>query len=110
MSSEDTAVDEAEKVYHVKILPWRRDMVEYLKIIDDQRHVSDEKFAEGGSKPVRRVQGSRLLESVRKPPRGLPRSLYDTNWIEGKDEDYIEMKLQLSEKPLKWLKIRQGRG
>jgi len=58
MSSDESGMeDEIEIIYHMKVMPWRRDLETELRIIDNQRLVDTDIFAPRGSKPVKRRWG-----------------------------------------------------
>ena len=94
MSSEDTDVG-IDRKYHVKILLWRREMDEYLNLIDNQWH-HDAGYSQAGSKPIRRLRHLHTLPLTRNPPKGLPETLYDQRWLADADSDYQEVNLNIS--------------
>lgn len=110
MSSDDTCIDDHEKVYHVKTLPWRRELDSYMDIIDNQRRIPDEKFAEAGSTPVKRLRGKKLLTSSREAVKGLPKALYDRDWIKRQDQSYLDVVVEISDVKFPWLKLKQASG
>jgi len=102
MSSEDSSIEGFEKVYRVKILIWHRNIDQYLDLIDGERHIPDDKFAEAGSKPIQHIQHSGNMESIRNPASGLPRTLYNEEWLKDVDE-YAQLELNVSQEQFQWM-------
>lgn len=108
-SENDTHGSSIESVCRPRIMEWRRDIEEELRIIDAQRHLDKDIFSPRGAKPVTRIRNSRNPISTRKPKPGLPRPLYDDEWINGKSETYLEKTLKVSEGKFLWMKV-EARG
>ena len=102
MSSEDTDIS-IDRKYRVKILLWRRNMDQYLKLIDKQRYGPDSGFAPAGSKPIQRVRNLPTPPSTRAAPTGLPETLYDQRWLASTDTNYREITLSVSRENFQWL-------
>jgi len=103
MSSEESeGDDDTEITFHVKTLPWRRNITEELQIIDNMRLLEKGIFAPQGSKPVKRLQGTSVV-STREAAMGLPRTLYDESWL--RLQPHPNLKPNVSERPFKWLNI-----
>ena len=82
MSSDESGVEnEIETIYHIKMMPWRRNIVTELQIIDDQWLVDIDIFTPRGSKPVKRRWGIRNIQSSRKAVANLPHAFYN-EWLE----------------------------
>ena len=78
MSSDESSVEGMQTVYRVKILVWRRNIEEYLKLIDNQRmHVGQQVRHTSGKTPTPRIRTGDLLKSTHDPVVGLPAELYD---------------------------------
>lgn len=107
MSSEDSSIEGLEKVYRVKILLWRRDIDKYLDLIDNERGIADQKFAEAGSKPIRRIRHVENQVSNRKPAIGLPKGLYNDDWLGDVESDYLELTLNVSGDQFEWINFRR---
>src|ERR1700726_615300 len=66
MSSDESSVEGLETVYRVKIFIWRRREVDqYMDIIDRQRLVDADIWARQGSKPMKRLRGVGNLVTTR---------------------------------------------
>src|ERR1700690_1697220 len=77
MSSEESGVevnDEgiAQKVYRVKIMPWRRNINQELAIIDKARLQDKDLYSEAGAKPVPRKSSEQNEASSSQPVCDLP--------------------------------------
>ncbi|KAF8583368.1 hypothetical protein K439DRAFT_1617577 [Ramaria rubella] len=71
MSSEESDNDTNDSIHSVlrpKNLPWRRNIKEELKILDDQRHLDQDICAPQGAKPVQQIRSPRNPQTNRKPP------------------------------------------
>lgn len=101
MSSDDTDVGISKK-FRVKVLIWRRDMDDYLDLIDRQR-MEGAGYAPGGSTPNTRLRYGKRAESTRNAPTELPESLYDQGWLESTDEGYRELTLSVSREEFEWV-------
>jgi hypothetical protein len=107
MSSDESSVDEMQTVYRVKILVWRRNIDEYLRLIDDQRmQVGQQLYHTSGNTPTPRIRTGDLLKSTHDPVVGLPAELYDEDWFKALDDNYRQMTLCVSKEQFKFLKIR----
>jgi hypothetical protein len=108
MSSEESGVEDGpngpHNVYRVKKLKWRRDIEQELSIIDKLRFKSGI-FTERGAQPVTRIRTDNNPTSDRDAPKGWPRSLYDSNWFNEKDEEYRLLTLHVSEEDFKYMKV-----
>jgi hypothetical protein len=104
MSLDESSAKTFETVYRVKSMPWRRDIVEYMDIIDHQCHKDSDIFNLKGSKPIKRVCRMANPAGRREPVHGLPCSFYDDDWFKGLDE-YHQSKLQFTNEKFEWPKI-----
>lgn len=109
MSSEESEEENHRTVYRVKVMTWRRDITEYLDMIDKQRIRMPGLFSRSGSKGVHKVrgQGAGFLTSARDPMRRLPRVLYDNDWFESIGEQR-QLMLKVSRTQFEWLRIHGG--
>lgn len=106
MSSEETNVEGMQRLYRVKVLHWRREGVDkYLDVVDAARGNPESGFADQGSKPIARGRDPRNLKSMRDPPKGLPATLYDKNWLDARGNYYAEGVLRVSKEQFEWLDI-----
>ena len=104
MSSDESGVEiEIETIYHMKMMPWRRNIVTELQIIDDQRLVDTDIFTPRGSKPVKRRRGIRNIQSFRKAVANLPRAFYNEEWLERQPPKFHA---GISDEKFKWYSIR----
>jgi hypothetical protein len=103
MSSDESDVENEQPVFRVKVLPWRRDVQQYWKIIDGCRFTDSGIFSPRGSKGVQRIRGVWGPSSTRDPAKGLPRSFYDDSWFGQKDDSYRRLTLNFSNDPFEWL-------
>lgn len=105
MSSEESATENLETVYRVKRLPWRREMSSNLDKLDRVRILDKAIFNRQGHKPERRIRSDNNPISARKPKIGLPKALYDREWLDTQTENYREMTLCVSEESFRWLEL-----
>jgi hypothetical protein len=107
MSSEESGVEANEegvpqKVYRVKIMPWRRNIDRELAIIDKARLQDKELYSDAGAKPVPRKRSEQNNESSREPVCDLPRVLYDDSWFDRLNHNFRECTLRVSKKQFQW--------
>jgi len=107
MSSDESSTEDFETVYRVKNMPWRRDIVDCMDIVDRQRHKDCDIFTPKGSKPTKRVRGTANPASKRNPVYGLPRPFYDNDWF-GQLDKYHQTKLDVTDEEFDWYKIMAG--
>ncbi|KAK0224272.1 hypothetical protein IW262DRAFT_1459336 [Armillaria fumosa] len=89
MSSEETEVRQiggrVETIYLIKVCLWRHeDITQHMMEIDDYGRSVIKRWDK--HLPQERENGPRFDEEVRMPA-GLPRSLYDPDWLESLEED-----------------------
>jgi hypothetical protein len=89
--------------YRVKPLPWRRNVVKELDIIDAGRGGESSHFGKQGSKPVKRVRGADAPASTRAPVPGLPKPFYDEAWVN--EDRHRARQLGIPNNGFRWLKI-----
>lgn len=104
MSSDESSTETFETVYQVKNVRWRRDIANYMDIIDRQRLKDTDIFTPKGSKPVKRLRGTANPASRREPVCGLPRSFYKDDWFQKIDE-YHQSKMQPTDEQFKWYNV-----
>ncbi|KIM72547.1 hypothetical protein PILCRDRAFT_16039 [Piloderma croceum F 1598] len=111
MSSDDTDTDGTGTIYWVKILVWRRNIDQYVQMIDDERRWSADIFSGSRAKSVTCVQSPENPKSSRQPPGELPATLFNANWLEDND-DYCQIMLDVSKDDFPWIEFmpeqRQG--
>jgi hypothetical protein len=105
MSSDETDTDGTGTRYRVKLLVWRRNVDEYVDMIDDERKLSADIFPGSGAKPVKRLRSPQNLESSRLPPPDLPTALFDPDWFEEVDDDYRQITLNVSREDFRWIEF-----
>ncbi|KAI6116948.1 hypothetical protein EV401DRAFT_2073001 [Pisolithus croceorrhizus] len=81
MSSEDSDGEGTETVYFTCSLPWRRDIIKELNLIDQQRLQDSSIFSPRGAKAAKRIRSDNFSPSERKAVKGLPRPFYDEDWL-----------------------------
>ncbi|KAG1781455.1 hypothetical protein EV702DRAFT_1041974 [Suillus placidus] len=83
MSSEESDIENDIKcVLRVKNMAWRRGIERELNTIDNQRVLGDEIFTPQGSKPMKRIRASGNSMSLWSPVTGLPKALYNGEWLD----------------------------
>ena len=77
MSSDESDVNKNTdmNLYHIKSLPWRRNLDIVMGMIDKQRLKDKDLYSALGAKPGLRVRGVRNIESTRDIPPGIPEVL-----------------------------------
>lgn len=105
MSSEESDLEnDIETVLRVKNMAWRRAIERELDIVDRQRLADDDIFAPQGSKPMKRVRAAGNPTSSRAQVDGLPKALYNEQWLMGLTKVQVE-KLSISDKKFKWIQV-----
>lgn len=102
--SSDESMDEGG-VLQVCALPWRRNIEEYLKIIDDERSLNLKRYPRQGSKAMVRKRTADAPRSSRKATPRLPLSFYDEGWLHRQDEGVID-ELDASDEEWMWPTIK----
>ena len=115
MSSEESGVevnDEgiAQKVYRVKIMPWRRNINQELAIIDKARLQDKDLYSEAGAKPVPRKRSEQNEASSRQPVCDLPWSFYDDSWFDRLNTNFRDCTLRVSKKQFHWFEHVAAQG
>ncbi|KAI6094497.1 hypothetical protein F5141DRAFT_1069491 [Pisolithus sp. B1] len=77
MSSEDSDGEDTETIFCTHTLPWRRDIVKELNLIDQRRLQDSSIFSPRGAKAAKRIRRDNFSPSERKAVEGLPRPFYD---------------------------------
>jgi hypothetical protein len=119
-SSDETDNSGFQTVYRVKVMYWRRHMDNYMQMIDDCS-VHPEVLAQTGPDPRPRIhinpahwaQAAQLAASMegpnpftrRAPVEGLPRALYNPDYLTEKGEQYATQVLHVSAEQFQWLDI-----
>ena len=86
MSSEDSEGEDTEPIFCTHILPWRRDIVKELNIIDQQRLQDSDIFSPRGAKSAKRIRSDNFSKSERKVVKGLPvHSMIRVGWLRTKE-------------------------
>jgi hypothetical protein len=108
-SSDESEVDEqmGHTIYHVHKMPWRRNIDFELSMIDKLRFQDKDLFPNKGSKPLPRSRSNRNKDSSQKrPPVGLPKPLYNSEWIAKQSRRDLRA-LAISKSPFEWMTLRQ---
>ena len=106
MSSDKTDTDASGTTYQIKILVWRRNVDEYVQMIDNEKKLSADIFPGSGAKPTTRIRSPSNPKSTRLPPSELPMALFDPNWLEEVDDDYHQVTLNVSKEDFAWIEFR----
>jgi hypothetical protein len=106
MSSDESEVDEELGifVFRPKEMPWRPNVEKVMEIIDKQRMVDRDIYSFKGSKPGPRSRNKKKGTSRRRPPAGLPRSLYDKDWLKTQTMTQVR-KLHISKNKFVWMRV-----
>ena len=106
MSSDESEVDEELGifVFRPKEMPWRPNVEKVMAIIDKQRMVDRDIYSFKGSKPGPRSRNKKKGTSRRRPPAGLPRSLYDKDWLKTQTTSQVR-RLHISKNKFVWMKV-----
>ncbi|KAG2053517.1 hypothetical protein BDR06DRAFT_1008657 [Suillus hirtellus] len=91
-------------VLRVKNMAWHRKIKQELDVIDHQRVLDDDVFMPQGSKPMKRIRTPSNLMSERSPIIGLPKALYDGEWVDGLTGGQVE-RLNGSNDTFRWMKV-----
>ena len=105
MSSDDTDTGGTGTIYQVKILVWRRNIDQYVQMIDDVPRWLADIFSGSGGKSVTRLRSPENSKSSRQPPGELPATLFDANWLEDVDDDYRQITLNVSKDNFPWMEF-----
>jgi hypothetical protein len=107
MSSEESANEsDIETTYRPRILEWRRDIDNYLSIIDKEYRNLARLKSRRGPRPALRRRSEANKISTRDPVAGLPICFYRETWLMKKSETYIERTLCPSMERFKWMELR----
>ena len=106
MSSDESEVDDelGVLVFRPKEMPWRPDVEKVMAIIDKQRMVDRDIYSLKGAKPGPRSRNKKKGKSRRRPPAGLPRSLYDKDWLKTQTTTQVR-RLYISKNKFVWMKV-----
>ncbi|KAH9478881.1 hypothetical protein JR316_0009343 [Psilocybe cubensis] len=105
MSSEDSEADDGEAVYHVRQMPYRRNVDKHMAIIDAETKRYRGAVTTQGSNKLRRIRGEDIF-SLRRPFVGKPRPLYAPPWLKQQTRTTIN-RLKIPEKhPFKFFEIK----
>jgi hypothetical protein len=106
MSSDESDIDKNTdmNLYHIKSLPWRRNLDIVMGMIDKQRLKDKDLYSAQGAKPGLRVRGVRNIESTRDIPPGIPEVLIKQEWLGGKSVDE-RRRLRISTEQMDWINL-----
>ena len=103
MSSDDSEGGGLEETtYRVRKMPWRRAMESDLATIDNERLIDADLFSQRGSKPGKRIRRDSLT-SNRSPVLGLPKSLYNREWL--KEQTPTWRRQNVSKEDFAWVRV-----
>ena len=110
MSSDESDTDARTglPIYRVKNMKWRRKMAHELEMVDKLRLQDRHIYSQKGAKPTARFRDDRNSESQRVAPKGLPKRMYSSAWLEGLTPQ-TRRKLMVSDEDFAWLNLlRKG--
>jgi hypothetical protein len=93
-----------ETAYYAKAMPWRRNIENELKLVDDENRRLATTQVRRGAKPVTRQRRSGIV-STRDPVARLPIDCYDERWIATKSDLFIRKTLKVSNERLMWREL-----
>jgi hypothetical protein len=96
MSSEESEPEQHTIHRHImyrKKMPWRRDMDTLLDVVDAHRIQGGSGFHRSGCEPAMRLP-SNDQRTTRAPRPGLPRVLYNPEWLDQLGHEYIRVILK----------------
>ena len=91
MSSDENGEEDMQPVFFTSLMPWRRNMVRELKIIDGSRSPSTK-----GAKAAKHIKSTNATSW--KPVKGLPPQFYDAIWL-------FNNQRVASEETFQWLEL-----
>lgn len=91
-------------VCRVKQMDWRQNVDYGLRLIDKQRWVDRDVGSGRGAKSMTRIREDGNGNSSRKAPKGLPRAVYNKDWVEALNS-YEIWKLCILEEEFSWIRI-----
>ena len=105
-SSDESEVDEQTgyTIYRVHKMLWRRNIDFEISMIDKLQFSDKDLFSNKGSKPLPRTRSNRNQNSSRMPPIGLPKAVYNSEWIANQRD---KRKLRISNKSFEWMSLKQ---
>jgi hypothetical protein len=106
MSSDESDYEpEIGTFFRPKTMPWRRNIIKELQLIDQEHRRIGNVERRRGAKPVIRKRDGINTESISEPVSGLPIALYDPGWLKGRTMEYITWKLRPVNTGFKWKKL-----
>jgi len=81
MSSKDSDGEDTKPIYCTHTLPWRRDIIKELNLIDQQRLQDSDIFSPRGAKAAKHLRSDNFSQSEQKAVQGLPCPFYDEGWF-----------------------------
>jgi len=106
MSSDESDTDQRTglPIYRVKHLRWRRKMDSELDMVDRLRVADKDLYSKRGAKPIPRFRDDRNSDSCRPAPKGRPRKLYNSEWLQ--EQTPRERRgLLISDEEFKWFQV-----
>lgn len=81
MSSDHTDSESAPKKLTRAVLPWRNPAIRSLWSKVDDRWSAIAKLHRRGNRPLERSIAAQPVDSLRRPPKGLPINFYCAKWL-----------------------------
>lgn len=107
MSDEEATVTslsngQTVKVYNILLCRWRApQVVEYMMQIDHATQEREKQSTRSGNRALPRVRS--VVESTREAPAGLPRALYNQQWLSQQQDWWVEEVLNVSQETFEFL-------
>jgi hypothetical protein len=106
MSSDESDYDQAIGTYfRPKSVPWRRNIIRELDMVDKEHRRLGSTQRRRGAKPVIRRRDGQNAVSSSDPVPGLPISLYNPEWLKEKAGEYVKRSLKPATSGFKWKSI-----
>lgn len=88
-------------------MDWHRDVDYKLRLVDKERWINKDLGSGRGARPAIWIREDRNGSSSREAPQGLPRVLYDVDWVESLTR-YEFQKMHISDEEFHWIRIQRG--
>jgi hypothetical protein len=106
MSSDESDYDQSIGTYYrPKSVPWRRNIIRELDMVDKEHRRLGNTERRRGAKPVIRRRDGQNAVSSSDPVPGLPISLYSPDWLKEKSAKYVKHSLKPMISGFQWKSI-----
>lgn len=112
VSSDESGIEDMQVICRPKFMPWRRDISLILQKLEWERIKPGQTiYANKGQTPRKQVRLRSNTKSKRPPPIGLPRALYNPEYLAARDPDYVRNKLCVDDdSEFVWKRITEADG